>query len=121
MKFLKSLRYALNGIRHSIFYEANFRIQLFATFAVMIAGYCFDISPIEWLVVIGCCMLVLAAEMINTAIEALCNYITDVSVPAIKVVKDVAAGAVLITAIGSAIIGMIIFLPRIINAIRVLH
>lgn len=118
MKFLKSLSYAGNGIRHSSIHEINFRIHLFATFAVAVAGFCFAISSTEWLAVITCCTLVLTAEMFNTAIEVFCDCLVKESLPKIKIVKDVAAGAVLVTAIGSAVIGFVIFLPKIIHQIK---
>jgi diacylglycerol kinase len=118
MKFLKSFSHAFNGIRHSSIYEINFRIHLFTTFAVVAAGFCFAISNSEWLAVITCCILVLSAEMFNTAIEVFCDCLVKESMPAIKIVKDVAAGAVLITAIGSTIIGIVIFLPKIIHQIN---
>jgi len=115
MKFLKALQYAGNGIRHASVHETNFRIHLFATFSVVLTGFCLAISSTEWLAIITCCMLVLMAELLNTAIEVFCDSVVKEPLPAIKIVKDVAAGAVLVTAIGSAIIGVIIFLPKIIH------
>jgi diacylglycerol kinase len=117
-KLFRAFAYAGNGIRYSSINEVNFRIHLFSTFTVIVAGFCFNISGSEWLAVITCCMLVMAAEMFNTAIEAFCNCISPGTLPAIKIVKDVAAGAVLVTAIGSGIMGLLIFIPKIINAVN---
>ena len=118
-KLLKAFKYAGNGIRYCSIHEVNFTIHLFSTFAVVVGGFCFNISSTEWLAVVTCCMLVMAAEMFNTALEALCNSITRETLPAIKIVKDVAAGAVMVTAIGSSIIGTVIFLPKIIEALKI--
>ena len=65
-------------------------------------------------------MSVLALELINTAIENLCNIISKDFHPVIKIVKDTAAGAVLVSAIGSAIAGAVIFIPLIIHQIKIL-
>ncbi len=118
MKFIKALGYAGNGIKHSSIYETNFRVHLFATFTVVLAGFCFAISNTEWLAVITCCVLVLTAEMFNTAIEVFCDCLVKETLPKIKIVKDVAAGAVLLTAIGSTVIGAVIFIPKIIEQIK---
>ena len=68
----------------------------------------------EWLVVVLCITVVLTLEMINTAIEKLCDVVQPDYHPQIKIIKDIAAGAVLIAALGSIIIGAIIFVPKII-------
>ena len=114
MNLLKSISHALNGIRYSSINETNFRFHLFATFTIVLAGFCFEMSSAEWLSVVICCMLVLAAEMVNTALETLCNCVTQGYSPAIKLVKDIAAGAVLLTSLGSLIVTAIIFTPKII-------
>jgi diacylglycerol kinase (ATP) len=110
---IQSLRFALNGILFCIRNEVNFRLQLFAAAAVVAAGFTASVSAGEWLCICLCIAAVLAAEAFNTAIEKLCNlYSTDYN-PHIKIIKDVAAGAVLLVAFGSLIAGSIIFLPRI--------
>ena len=83
-------------------------------------GFIFTINTTEWLFVIGCCMLVLSLELLNTAIENICNLLSKDFNPFIKIIKDTAAAAVLVTAIGSVIIGAVIFLPKIINLIKLL-
>ena len=118
MKLFKAIGYATNGIRHTSIYETNFKIHLFATLAIALAGLCLGISNAEWLVIIICCTLVLMAEMFNTALEAFCNCMTKERVPAIKIVKDVSAGAVLICSIGSLLIAAIIFIPKIVNLLN---
>jgi diacylglycerol kinase len=107
-----SFKYAFNGIKLATKEETNMRIHIVIMVLVIIAGFCFRISIIEWLICLICFGLVIAAEMINTAIET----VVDMAMPKInekaKIAKDVAAGAVLVMAIISAIIGLIIFIPK---------
>jgi diacylglycerol kinase len=81
----------------------------------IIAGILLKISATEWLFIVLCSMLVLMLELINTAVEYLCDTITTDFHPVIKIVKDISAAAVLISAAGSVITGLIIFLPKIIG------
>lgn len=85
---------------------------------VTIAGFILKISNTEWLFIIGCSMLVLALELINTAIEHLCDTITKDIHPTIKIIKDVSAAAVLVVAAGSVVGGLIIFLSKIIELLK---
>lgn len=107
-------RYAYNGIRHVIKTQHNAWIHCVAAAAVIMAGIIFAISTVEWIVVIMCISGVLASEAFNTSLEILADRITDRHDEAIGLAKDVAAGAVLFTAIGSAIAGLIIFVPKIV-------
>jgi diacylglycerol kinase len=106
---------AANGIGHCIRQELNLRIHLLATVAVAGMGFYFSISTAEWLFVIGCCMMVLSMELLNTAIENVCNLISKEYHPLIKIIKDTAAAAVLVCAVGSMIVAAVIFLPKIIS------
>ena len=90
---------------------------MLATVAVTVAGVIFNISKTEWLFIAVCCAAVIATEMINTAIEKLCDMVSTEIHPVIKIIKDVSAGAVLVCAIGSVVVGSIIFLPKIIELI----
>ena len=114
MKLLRSFSFAVNGVKTCFASEANFKIH--TVFAMLAIGFGFilNISHNEWLAVIGCIAFVTAMEMINTAIEKLCDVVKQDIHPSIKKVKDIAAGAVMMAAIGSLIIGLIIFLPKII-------
>jgi diacylglycerol kinase len=76
------------------------------------------ISAIEWFAVCFCIAFVITIEMLNTAIEKLCDVVHKEMHPGIKKVKDIAAGAVLVAAFFSAITGAVIFLPKIINLIK---
>lgn len=111
---------AVDGIRYALKSEPNMRIHLLATVMVIIMGFVFDISETEWLIVIGCIVLVISMELINTTIEQLCNLVTTSFNPLIKIIKDIAAGAVLVAAAGAALMGIIIFLPKIIHQVKIL-
>lgn len=113
MKFIKSFTYAWQGILYCLKTQLNFRIHLLALALVTAAGFIFTISKQEWLAVIICCSVVIAAEMINTATEKFCDMYTTEKNESIKIIKDVSAGAVLVCAIGSAVTGCIIFVPKI--------
>ncbi|MEP6947745.1 MAG: diacylglycerol kinase family protein [Ginsengibacter sp.] len=113
MRFLKSFKYALQGIRHCSVSEKNFRIQLVIAAITFLFGIALRISPTEWLAILFCSALVLGLEMVNTTIEKLSDTITKSIDPVIKQVKDIAAGAVCLVSVISFIIGCIIFLPKI--------
>lgn len=110
-KRIKSFVYAFQGIGSFLKKEHNAWIHCIAIVLVTVAGFHFQITRMEWCVVLLCFGLVLAAEAFNTAIERLVNLVSPDFHPIAGDVKDVAAGAVLICAIVAAIIGCIIFLP----------
>lgn len=112
---LKSFVYAGKGIYTLIRKEHNAWIHCLAIILVTIAGFYFNITKGEWIAVVFCFGLVLAAEALNTAIERLVDLVTPEKNPLAGEVKDIAAGAVLICAIASAIIGGIIFIPYFLN------
>lgn len=113
-KRLRSFGYAFHGIRLLITQEANAWIHCFAAVCVVVAGFFFGISMSEWIAVIFAIGMVLAAEAVNSAVEALADRVTQEYDEAIKRTKDLASGAVLILAIAAAIIGCIIFIPKIV-------
>jgi len=110
---LNSFRYAFKGIADLFRNTPNAQIHLFAACCAVMAGFYFGISRIEWCIIILCIALVFAAEAANTAIE----YLTDLVSPEYHQLagktKDAAAAAVLLAAIGAAIVGIIIFAPYI--------
>lgn len=108
---VKSFRYAFAGIAVLIKSQHNAWIHTLATILVIGCGLFFQINPVEWCLIILAILAVLVSEALNTAIEFLCDATSPAPHPLIKKTKDVAAGAVLISAIGAAIIGSIIFLP----------
>lgn len=112
---LKSFKYAGKGIYILLREEHNAWIHCLAIIIVTTAGFYFDITKGEWIAILFCFGLVLAAEAINTAIEKLVDLVSPERNPIAGDIKDLAAGAVLICAIVSAIIGMIIFIPHFLN------
>lgn len=110
--FLKSVLNAFNGMKHFFLTETNGMIQLAVTVIVIVLSFCLKISTTEWLFIIVCIGFVIGLEMLNTAIENLSNVVHETYHPVIKIVKDVAASAVLWAAIISLVIGCIIFLPK---------
>jgi len=122
MRFLKSFLYAFNGLKRGVCFEKNFRIQLFFGVMVIITGALLHISKLEWIAVILCISMVLSFEIFNSAVEAICNFISPAIHPSIKIIKDLSAAAVLVAALASAIVGSIIFLPKLYPVIsRFLH
>lgn len=112
-RLLKSFGYAWNGIRSAVQSEKNMHIHLFFVVAVIICGFIFHISRTEWMLCIGCFGMVMGAELINTAIESIVDLISPERKPLAGKAKDIAAGAVLITAIAAAVIGLLIFVPKV--------
>lgn len=95
--------------------QHNFRIHLVAAIVAVAGAFFFDISSLEWLAVIFAIGLVFSSEIINTAIEELVDFVSPETHPQAARIKDLAAGAVLACAFTAAIIGLIIFLPKIID------
>jgi len=110
---LKSLGCAFKGAVFLIKTEASIKIQVFCTIAITLAGFYFNISKTEWLIQISCIGLVMSLEGMNTAIESIADFIHPERHEAIGKIKDIAAGAVFIAAICSAIVALIIYIPKI--------
>ncbi len=111
--FLEAVLNAFNGMRYFFLHEINGIIQLAIAALAIALAVGLRISTTEWLIVMLCIGFVIGLEMLNTAIENLCNMVQEEYHPIIKIVKDVAAGAVMWAAIIIVIIGLIIFLPKI--------
>ena len=111
----RSIKRAWSGILYTIRNEINFRIHLACTILVIMAGLTFSIETSEWLILLVLFALVMSLELINTAIEKLCDRLHPDFDPSIGRVKDISAGAVLISAFFSVIIGAILFYPYIIR------
>lgn len=113
----KSFGYAFEGIFAGIRKERNMKIHCTAMVLVIIAGAWFKISALQWCICFLLFGLILALELVNTALEAVVDLVTEERKPLAKLAKDTAAGAVLIAAIMAAVIGCIIFIPEIITYI----
>jgi len=111
--FFQGFSYAYAGIINSIKSEANLKVHLGAACLAIAMGLFFQISSNEWLWILLVIFLVLAAEVMNTAIESLSNLVSPEYHPLIKKTKDASAGAVLLLSVFALICGFIIFLPKI--------
>lgn len=111
-RFLKSFHYAITGVLHGFRFERNLQFHQLAAIVVCIAGAVTGLSTFEWIVILLLIGGMMALELINTAIERTVDLVTKDIHPLAKQAKDVAAGAVLLFAITSAIIGLIIFIPK---------
>ncbi len=119
-KFFKGFVYAYHGILRML-RERNMQVHIFAAFIVITAGLFFHLSRIEWAVIVLTIVAVMGMEMVNTAIEEVCNVLRDtlsVSYAGTRVARDVAAGAVLVVAIGAAVIGLLIFGPKLLSLLH---
>jgi len=111
-KRLKSFQYAWRGVK-LLFREPNAKIHLAAAILAITLGFLLKINLIEWAIIIIVIGLVLMAELFNTTIEKLSDRVTTEQDDKIEKIKDMSAGAVLIIAITAAIVGCVIFIPKI--------
>lgn len=112
-KRIKSFGFAFNGLRILFHEEHNSRIHFFASVLVVIAALLFKLNTYEWIAIIFSIGLVITAEIINTAVENIADFLTTEQNNHIKKIKDLAAAAVLVSALTALTIGLIIFLPKI--------
>lgn len=110
---ISAFSHAFNGISHFIAHDRNGKIHFRAGILVALAGFYFKIAATEWCILLLCMAIVISFEMLNHALEKLCDVVHEAPHPYIKTVKDVAAAAVLWSAVLSAIIGLLIFIPKI--------
>ena len=116
--FFESSKHAIRGISTILKNERNFRIQILVAMSVIIAGTLLKISHQDWVFVGFLIALVLIAEAFNSVIEAVCDTVSTEYRVNIKYAKDVSAGAVLLSAILSVILGLTIFIPYILPIIK---
>ena len=114
-KLINSFKYALQGFASSFRTERNMKIHVVATILVIILGIYLKLNLIEWSIITIAIVIVISAELFNTAIETIVDMVSPQKNEKAKLAKDISAGAVLILAIGSAIVGFMIFLPKIIT------
>ena len=116
--FFEALKNALNGLKYAIKTQKDLKIQIFIAIIVIIISILLKISKIEMIIITISIFLVIFAEVMNTAIEKTVDLVTQEYNEIAKIAKDVSAGAVLILAINSIIIGLYIFGDKIINIIK---
>ncbi len=114
-KRLLSFKYAFQGIATLVRTQPNFIIHIFATFVVIGGGFYFGLSATEWCLLVFAIGMVLSAEAFNSGLEFLTDLVSPEYNELAGKTKDVAAGGVLLAAMAAAIIGFIIFLPKIIE------
>ena len=112
-KRIDSFRYAFKGLADLFRHEPNARVHAVAGVCALSAGFYFQISRPEWTIIVLSIAIVLSLEAANTALERLTDLVSPEHHPLAGRAKDVAAAAVLIAATGAAIVGAIIFLPKI--------
>jgi diacylglycerol kinase len=110
--FYKAISNAFCGMKYFFLHERNGRLQLVASVFAIALAVGFEISKTELLITIVCCAVVISLEMVNTAIENLCNLVQEEYHPTIKTIKDVSASAVMLVSIASIAIAAIIYLPK---------
>lgn len=108
---VRSYKWAFRGLLSIFLQQFNFQIELAISAIVIIAGLYFQISRIEGVIVIFCIFLVLVAEALNSAIEAISDAVDRERHQDIRYAKDVGAGAVMLAVIAAGIVGILIFLP----------
>ena len=114
-KRLKSFTYAFAGLKVLFREEHNSWIHLFATVCVVTAGILLRISLLEWVAVVFAIGLVFSFEIINTSVENIADFVCPERDDRIKRIKDLAAAAVLVSAITAAVVGLIVFVPKILE------
>lgn len=112
---LASFKYASMGIYFAFRDNLNIKIHFLAAIMVIVLSIYFNVSHLEKIILGLVTLMVIAAEMINTAIEEMVNLITTEHREQARIAKDVAAGMVLLTAVGAAVVGILIFSPYILH------
>lgn len=110
-KQMRSFKFAWKGIMTCAGHEQNITFHLIVAILVVVAGFVFDITKAEWAAVVICIGMVVTAELFNSSIERLVDMVSPQWQKIAGEVKDIAAGAVLVTAVAAAIVGIIVFLP----------
>jgi len=114
---VESFRWAFRGVRILLVSQHNARIHLLATVCACGLGFLLGISRIEWCAIAVAITVVWTAEALNTAFEFLCDVVAPEFHPLVQKAKDVAAAAVLLSAAGAAVIGLIVFLPHLMRIV----
>ena len=110
-------RHAVDGILHMLKGQHNAWIHTTATLIVIIAGVYVQLSIIEWCFIVLAIMAVWVSESLNTAFEILCDVASPEFHPLVEKSKDVAAGAVLLSAVGAVVIGLLVFTPYFVKSV----
>jgi len=117
-KWVESANYAIEGILHAVKTQRHLRYHLFAAALILLLSFILGISQSKFIAIGIVVIIVLAVEMLNTAIEATVDAIFKGYDNRAKIIKDIAAGAVLLTAIGAAVVGYVILFPSLKNLFK---
>ena len=109
---IASFGFALEGIAHAFRTQRNFKLHVGITLAVIIAGVLLGISVEQWAILAVTIALVLQAELVNTALEAIVDHVAPEFHALAKIAKDCAAGAVFVSAVVAVIVGLLILGPK---------
>jgi len=112
---VQSFSYAIHGIKEAFNKEPNLRIHLLFAFGVIIAALLAGFNTVEWAILLITIFLVISLELVNTAIESLVNLVSPEIKPEAKIAKDISASVVLLGAILAIVIGLILFVPKILG------
>ena len=114
-RFLNSFKYSIDGLVYTYKFEQSMIIHCFATICVIAVNIIFHVSAWEWLLTLVCIGMVLAAELINTAVEAVVDMITLEEHPLAKIAKDCTSAATFVLAMMALAIGVVIYVPHFIE------
>ncbi len=115
--FISALKNAFNGIIYTFKTQRNLKIQLVISIIAIFAGIIFKISILEWAIVTVIIFMVFFSELLNTVVETIVDMITTEYNENAKIAKDISAGAVTLVSFASVVIGILIFLPKILEII----
>jgi diacylglycerol kinase len=113
-----SCSYALQGVGFALRSQRNFRLHMLAAVGVLVAGGLVRLSRLEYTLLVVTVMVVILGELINTAVEFILNLMESRGHPVVRAAKDIAAGGVLMAVLGSVIVGVLLFGPRLLGFVR---
>lgn len=113
----KSFGYAINGLQEAVKKEPNFRVHVVVAILVLTAAALFKFSGVEWLILLLTIGLVIILELVNTAIEGVVDLVSPDIKDAAKIAKDASAAAVLVASLAAVVVGLVLFIPKLIGFI----
>ncbi len=116
-RLIKAFKHAINGLIIAFGNERNLKIHAVIALVTCILGLLLDITGTEWVAIMVCIALVITAELANTAIEKTMNFLHPSYHESVKTIKDIAAGMVLFAALCAGIVGLIIFIPKLMEVL----
>lgn len=117
IRFFKSFKYSIEGLKYAYKYEQSMLIHVIATICVLLANIFFQVSGIEWLITLLAIGMVLSAELINSAIEAVVDLVTLEEHPLAKIAKDCSSAATFVLACMASLIGIVVYVPYIMGVL----